>query len=69
MRQILPFTSSSSSAVSENEIKENVIRIQDINNKGKYKMAAYFTICDHSKAVLVLWIFYVFFCLVFAMPL
>ena len=27
----------------------------------------YFT--DRSKAVLLLWIFYVFFCLVFAMPL
>ena len=27
----------------------------------------YFT--DHSKAVLLLWIFYMFFCLVFIMPL
>ena len=42
--------------------------IEHINRNRCYPPVKYFT--DRSKAVLLLWIFYVFFfCLVFAMPL
>ena len=35
----------------------------------RFKPSSNFFFTDRSKTVLLLWIFYVFFCLVFAMPL
>ena len=42
-------------------------RSSDLGENGLSPPVKYFT--DHTKAVLLLWIFYVFFCLVFAKSL